>query len=95
MTDESPFEIEYSGIDEAISAIQAGQAIIVVDAQDRENEGDFICSAELITPETVDFMLRMGRGMLCVPLIEEVADRLQLAPAVNEIATRHPSGPTS
>lgn len=84
MIEESPFQIEYSGIDEAISAIQAGKAVIVVDAQDRENEGDFICSAELITPETVDFMLRIGRGMLCVPLIEEVADRLQLAPAVND-----------
>ena len=84
MTQESPFEIEYSGIEEAIAAIQAGRMVIVVDAQDRENEGDFICSAELITPETVDFMLRMGRGMLCVPVIEEIAERLQLAPAVND-----------
>ncbi len=84
MIEENPFEIEYSGIEEAISAIKEGRVVIVVDAQDRENEGDFICSAELITPETVDFMLRMGRGMLCVPLIHEIAERLQLAPAVND-----------
>lgn len=84
MTDANPFQIEYSSIDDALSAIREGRVVIVVDAQDRENEGDFICSAELITPETVDFMLRLGRGMLCVPLIQEIAERLQLSPAVND-----------
>lgn len=49
-----------SRIDAALKALQAGRMVIVVDAQDRENEGDLICAAESITPETVDFMLRQG-----------------------------------
>jgi 3,4-dihydroxy 2-butanone 4-phosphate synthase/GTP cyclohydrolase II len=69
-------------IDAAVSALQAGRLVIVVDAEERENEGDFICAAETMTAETVDFMLRVGRGILCVPLTGEVADRLRLAPIV-------------
>lgn len=71
-----------SSIDDVLAALKAGRPVIVVDAHERENEGDFICAAELITPETVDFLLRVGRGVLCVPLTQETADRLQLAPAV-------------
>ena len=56
--------------------------VIVVDAQERENEGDLICAAESITPEMVNFMLRQGAGVLCAPLVKEVADRLQLPPVV-------------
>jgi 3,4-dihydroxy 2-butanone 4-phosphate synthase/GTP cyclohydrolase II len=55
--------------------------VIVVDAEDRENEGDFICAAEKATPETVNFMLR-GRGQLCVSILPEVGKRLELAPVV-------------
>jgi len=69
-------------IDAAVAALQAGRMVIVVDAEERENEGDFICAAETMTAETVDFMLRVGRGILCVPLTGEVADRLRLAPIV-------------
>ncbi|MCA9034788.1 MAG: GTP cyclohydrolase II [Planctomycetaceae bacterium] len=58
--------------------------IIVVDDEDRENEGDFICAAECITPAQVDFMLRVGRGTLCVPLTGEEATRLKLRPVVDE-----------
>ena len=78
----------YDNIDDAIRALKDGRIVIVVDEPERENEGDFICSAELITPETVDFMLRYGRGMLCTPMTEEVANRLQLQPIVgNELNT--------
>ncbi|MDA1014330.1 MAG: GTP cyclohydrolase II [Planctomycetota bacterium] len=72
-----------NNIDDALSALQAGRVVIVVDADDRENEGDFIAAAETITPETIDFMLRIGRGLLCVPMTAETADRLQLESAVS------------
>ena len=65
-------------IDEAIDEIRSGRFIIVVDDEDRENEGDFICAAEKITPEMVNFMLKNGRGVLCVPLIEERCQALEL-----------------
>lgn len=71
-------DADLDSIEEALKEIRNGRAVIVVDARDRENEGDFICSAELITPELVNFMLRQGGGMLCVPMVEEVSRRLQL-----------------
>lgn len=74
---------EFSSIDDAIAALQAGKMVIVVDAEERENEGDFICAAEDITPEMVHFMLRHGAGVLCVPLLQEAAERLGLAPIVD------------
>ncbi len=74
--------IKYHAIDEAVAALQAGKVVIVVDAAERENEGDFVCAAEMITAETVNFMLEYGRGLLCVPISEEVAERLQLTPMV-------------
>ena len=57
-------------IEEAIEDIREGKFVIVVDDEDRENEGDFIIAAEKITPEKVNFMLQHGRGVLCVPLPE-------------------------
>lgn len=81
---ERPFmtTIKYHAIDEALTALQEGRLVIVVDAAERENEGDFVCAAEKITPEMVNFMLEFGRGVLCAPLTQEVADRLQLPPMV-------------
>lgn len=57
--------------------------VIVLDAQERENEGDLLCAAEFMTPEKVDFMMRRAAGVLCAPLTQEVADRLQLSPIVD------------
>ena len=74
--------INYHAIDEAISALQRGGTVIVVDDKARENEGDFVCAAETITPEIVDFMLRHGRGMLCVPVSGEIATRLGMSEMV-------------
>ncbi|HTQ38799.1 MAG TPA: 3,4-dihydroxy-2-butanone-4-phosphate synthase [Pirellulales bacterium] len=68
----------FSTIDDAIAAIRRGQVIIVVDAEDRENEGDFVCAAERISPEIVNFMIREGRGQLCMPILPDVAQRLEL-----------------
>lgn len=65
-------------IDEALEDISAGKVIIVVDDEDRENEGDFIVAAEKITPEIVNFMLHNGRGVLCVPLTEDRCAELEL-----------------
>lgn len=74
----------YHPIDEALAALKSGRLVIVVDDEDRENEGDFICAAESITPEMVDFMLRWGRGVVCVPMTKETADRLNLHPIVQD-----------
>jgi 3,4-dihydroxy 2-butanone 4-phosphate synthase/GTP cyclohydrolase II len=65
-------------IEEAIEEIRQGKMIIVVDDEDRENEGDFICAAETVTPEIVNFMAREGRGLICVPLIEDRCEELGL-----------------
>ena len=65
-------------IEEAIEDIRNGKVIIVVDDEDRENEGDFICAAETVTPEIVNFMLKYGRGMVCVPLSEQRCEELEL-----------------
>jgi 3,4-dihydroxy 2-butanone 4-phosphate synthase/GTP cyclohydrolase II len=70
-------------IESALAALRAGRVIIVVDAADRENEGDFVCAAETITPQTVNFLLEHGRGMLCVPVAGEVAERLNWSPLVS------------
>ncbi len=65
-------------IQEALEELRAGRIIIVVDDEDRENEGDFVCAAETITPEQVNFMLHYGRGVLCVPLSIERCAELEL-----------------
>jgi len=67
-------------IDEAIEEIRNGRMIIIVDDEDRENEGDLVCAAELVTPEIISFMAIHGRGLICMPLTEERCDELQLHP---------------
>jgi 3,4-dihydroxy 2-butanone 4-phosphate synthase / GTP cyclohydrolase II len=75
-----------SSIESAVDAIRRGEIVIVMDAEDRENEGDFICAAEKVTPEIVNFMLN-GRGQLCVSLLPETCQRLNLHPIVEENTT--------
>jgi 3,4-dihydroxy 2-butanone 4-phosphate synthase/GTP cyclohydrolase II len=72
-----------SSIDAAVEAIAQGQVVIVMDAEDRENEGDFICAAEKVCPEVVNFMITHGRGQLCMPVLPEVCQRLELRPMVD------------
>ncbi len=74
MTEESKLD----SIEDAIEAIRNGKLIIVVDDEDRENEGDFICAAETITPEIVNFMAKEGRGLICVPLVQDRCEELGL-----------------
>lgn len=65
-------------IEDAIKAIKNGEVIIVVDDEDRENEGDFVCAAEKVTPEIINFMATHGRGLICAPLIEDRCELLGL-----------------
>ena len=71
-------ELQLSTIEEALSDFRQGKFVIVVDDEDRENEGDFITAAEMITPEKVNFMLRNGRGVLCAPITMSRAAELEL-----------------
>jgi 3,4-dihydroxy 2-butanone 4-phosphate synthase / GTP cyclohydrolase II len=76
-------------IEEAIVDIKDGKFIIVVDDEDRENEGDFICAAEKITPDMVNFMVTHGRGVLCAPLTEDRCDELDLEMQVDKNTSIH------
>ena len=75
--------IKLNTIQEAIDDIKAGKVIIVVDDENRENEGDFICAADLVTPEIINFMAKHGRGLICVPLTESRSKILNLSPMVS------------
>jgi 3,4-dihydroxy 2-butanone 4-phosphate synthase/GTP cyclohydrolase II len=78
-----------NSIEEAILDIKNGKFVIVVDDEDRENEGDFICAAEKITPEMVNFMVTQGRGVLCAPLTEDRCDELDLGMQVVKNTSIH------
>jgi 3,4-dihydroxy 2-butanone 4-phosphate synthase/GTP cyclohydrolase II len=84
MSENSASPSDFSSIDDAIAALKQGRMVIVLDADDRENEGDLICAAETITSAQVAFMLRYGSGVLCVPIDGETADRLHLTPLVED-----------
>jgi 3,4-dihydroxy 2-butanone 4-phosphate synthase/GTP cyclohydrolase II len=68
----------FSSIDAAVAAIARGEVVIVVDAEDRENEGDFVCAADAATPGIVNFMISQGRGQVCLSILPDVARRLDL-----------------
>ncbi|MDB5117467.1 MAG: bifunctional 3,4-dihydroxy-2-butanone-4-phosphate synthase/GTP cyclohydrolase [Mucilaginibacter sp.] len=76
-------------IPEAIEAIKAGKIIIVVDDEDRENEGDFLTAARFATPEAINFMVRHGRGLVCAPITQQRAHELELEPMVSNNTTSH------
>jgi 3,4-dihydroxy 2-butanone 4-phosphate synthase/GTP cyclohydrolase II len=76
--DQIRMEIKLNTIEEALEAIKAGKIIIVVDDEDRENEGDFITAARNVTPEVINFMSKYGRGLICAPLIEDLCENLKL-----------------
>ena len=76
-------------IEDAIEDIRKGKLVIVVDDEDRENEGDFIVAAEFATPEVINFMSKEGRGLICVALTEERCAALQLAPMVTSNTSLH------
>jgi 3,4-dihydroxy 2-butanone 4-phosphate synthase/GTP cyclohydrolase II len=76
--------MSFCSIPEAIEDIRAGKMIVLVDAADRENEGDLVCAAEMVTPEIINFMATFGRGMICMPVTGETCDKLKLHPQTVE-----------
>lgn len=76
-------DLRFSTVDEAIKAFQQGRMVIIADDDDRENEGDFVCAAETITPELINTMATHGRGLICLTLAEELCDQLELFPMVS------------
>jgi 3,4-dihydroxy 2-butanone 4-phosphate synthase / GTP cyclohydrolase II len=74
----------FSSVEAAAADIRDGKMIIIVDDEDRENEGDLVCAAEKVTPEIVNFMAVHGRGLICLPLTEERCSELQLYPQTSE-----------
>jgi 3,4-dihydroxy 2-butanone 4-phosphate synthase / GTP cyclohydrolase II len=78
----------FATVEEAVAEIRAGRMVVVVDDEDRENEGDLTLAAEFVTPENINFMARFGRGLICLTLTEERADYLRLAPMTQENTSR-------
>jgi 3,4-dihydroxy 2-butanone 4-phosphate synthase/GTP cyclohydrolase II len=72
--------IQFSEIQEVLEELRQGKLIVLVDAEDRENEGDLVCAAEKVTPEIINFMAKYGRGLICLPLTAEKCDALGLYP---------------
>ena len=83
--EESPFD----SIEDAIEEIRQGRIIIVVDDEDRENEGDFVMAAEKVTPEAINFMAKYGRGLICMPCIGKRLDELNIYPMVSDNTSTH------
>jgi 3,4-dihydroxy 2-butanone 4-phosphate synthase/GTP cyclohydrolase II len=71
---------QFSSIKDAVAALARGQMLVVVDAPDRENEGDLVMAANAVTPASVNFMARHGRGLICVPMLSNDLERLRIAP---------------
>jgi 3,4-dihydroxy-2-butanone 4-phosphate synthase/GTP cyclohydrolase II len=87
--DHSQDEFEFASIETAIRELKAGRMIVVIDDEDRENEGDLTMAAELVTPEAVNFMATHGRGLICLAMPGERLDELDLAPMVPDNTALH------
>jgi 3,4-dihydroxy 2-butanone 4-phosphate synthase/GTP cyclohydrolase II len=81
--------VVFSSIEEAILDIRSGKPVVVVDDKDRENEGDIVCAAELVTAEVINFMAKYGRGLICLPIIGERLDELKIEPMVAKPSDHH------
>ncbi|SDL07282.1 bifunctional 3,4-dihydroxy-2-butanone-4-phosphate synthase/GTP cyclohydrolase II [Natronincola ferrireducens] len=82
-------QFQFNTIEEAIQDIKDGKMIVVVDDEDRENEGDLVTAAQCITPETINFMAKYGRGLICLPMLEEKLKTLQLPQMVQNNTDDH------
>ncbi len=79
----------FNTIEEAIEELKQGRVIIVVDDEDRENEGDFVCSAQMVTPEIINFMSKYGRGLICMPCVGSRLDELEIPAMVEHNTSAH------
>ena len=77
-----------NSIAEILEELRAGKMIVLIDDEDRENEGDLVCAAEKVTPEIINFMARYARGLICLPMTAERCDQLQLHPQAIENTAR-------
>ena len=82
-------DFQYASIEEALTCLKEGKIILVTDDPDRENEGDFICAGEHATPENINFMATYGKGLICMPMSKEIADRLNAHQMVAENTDNH------
>jgi 3,4-dihydroxy 2-butanone 4-phosphate synthase/GTP cyclohydrolase II len=82
------FEPPFTDVPGALNEIRAGRMVVVVDDEDRENEGDLTLAAEFVTPEAINFMARYGRGLICLAITEERADHLRLFPMTQQNSSR-------
>jgi len=82
------FEPPFTDVPGAIAEIRAGRMVVVVDDEDRENEGDLTLAAEFVTPEAINFMAKLGRGLICLTITEELADHLRLFPMTQQNSSR-------
>ncbi|MGL5255407.1 MAG: bifunctional 3,4-dihydroxy-2-butanone-4-phosphate synthase/GTP cyclohydrolase II [Proteocatella sp.] len=80
---------KFSTVEEALEALKRGEIIITTDDEDRENEGDFICAAEFATTENINFMAIHGKGLICMPMSKEIADRLNFHQMVTKNTDNH------
>src|SRR6266704_1549886 len=85
MTSQPPF----TDVPSAIEEIRAGRMIVVVDDEDRENEGDLTLAAEKVTPEAINFMAKYGRGLICLAMTEERLDHLRIGPMTAENTSQY------
>src|ERR671935_608736 len=85
MTSHSPF----TSVEQALEEIRVGRMIVVVDDEDRENEGDLTLAAEKVTPEAINFMAKHGRGLVCLALTEERLEYLRLGPMTAENTSQY------
>src|SRR5216117_3083157 len=80
--------MQFATIEEAIAEIQEGRMIVIVDDEDRENEGDLMIAAEKVTPEAINFMARYGRGLICLSMTGERLDELEIPMMVSQNSSR-------
>src|SRR3984893_8028327 len=85
---ERTMEVPFTDVPGALADIRTGRMVIVVDDEDRENEGDLTLAAEHVTPEAINFMARYGRGLICLTLTDERADHLRLFPMTQHNSSR-------
>lgn len=80
---------EFNSIEEAIEDIKIGKMVVVIDDEDRENEGDLVMAADMVSAEAINFMTKYGRGLICMPIEESIATRLNLNPMVSNNTDNH------